>query len=674
MTLEQIREIAIDSSVSYFDYLDKNEKGIQIVDVFELTYLRQSSRGCIIRLRLSSKLRDLDSITFKLLTNNRTYATDQVNVLEYDSDKNSMLVKIEDADSVTDFMSLKYRDIKVIADLKFLVKRVKDWYEKNGSKIKLPALVSALNGEGSKLNDKSPELKFLAGLEPSENQKQSIRNILNKPFSYVWGAPGTGKTQFVLAYAVLHYIRNGQRVAILAPTNNALEQVLRGVIKMTDTAGIERNKIIRLGSPSKKFAEEFIELCEDAGVVRELGEVERQIQLLNRVIEFKTKNNPVFSGNLNLLLLGDEVQPAQKDLPVDNDQSNNLLDDFINDSMDELPYNLHFLLEEYKNDSVDTLKVKLQSHISSQSKLAHSSTVERLKNVNVIACTLDYYIGNLAKLDVQHIFLDEAGYANMIKALTLFQDDTPVSFLGDHKQLPPVCELNDISIEKEKEFQNVFLWAQSAVYIDTLFSQSRDDILRQYITNTATDAGYISKTMLNVTYRFGANLATILGKYIYLANFSSVNPDGNTKILYINAPKREEAKSRISITEVMTLKNLVSFLRWQNSNDYVILTPYVKQVKLLGKYLPQERNDMKILTVHGSQGREWDTVLLSVVDTHDKWFVDSANNRAKGLNLLNTAVSRAKKQLVIVCDTHYWKAQRGQLLTDLINAGEELTV
>jgi hypothetical protein len=297
-----------------------------------------------------------------------------------------------------------------------------------------------------------------------------------------------------------------------------------------------------------------------------------------------------------------------------------------------------------------------------------------MKNTNVTACTLDYHIGNLTKLDVQHIFLDEAGYANMIKALTLFEHDTPVSFLGDHKQLPPVCELNDFSIEKEKEFQNVFLWAQSAVYIDTLFSQSRDDILRQYITNTATDAGYISKTMLNVTYRFGTNLAAILGKYIYLADFSSVNPDGNTKILYINAPKHEEAKSRISITEVMILKNLVSFLRWQNSNDYVILTPYIKQVKLLGRYLPQERNDMKILTVHGSQGREWDTVLLSVVDTHDKWFVDSANKRAKGLNLLNTAVSRAKKQLVIVCDTHYWKAQRGQLLTDLINAGEELTI
>jgi superfamily I DNA and/or RNA helicase len=52
-----------------------------------------------------------------------------------------------------------------------------------------------------------------------------------------------------------------------------------------------------------------------------------------------------------------------------------------------------------------------------------------------------------------------------------------------------------------------------------------------------------------------------------------------------------------------------------NKMDFVILTPYKKQIRLLNNYLPQERNDLKILTVHGSQGREWETVILSVVDT-----------------------------------------------------------
>ena len=93
---------------------------------------------------------------------------------------------------------------------------------------------------------------------------------------------------------------------------------------------------------------------------------------------------------------------------------------------------------------------------------------------------------------------------------------------------------------------------------------------------------------------------------------------------------------------------------------------------MLGQHLPLERNELKILTVHGSQGREWDTVILSVVDTNDKWFVDSMLPKSKGLNLINTAVSRAKNQLILVCDTDYWFNQNGQLITDLLKSGTAL--
>lgn len=40
-------------------------------------------------------------------------------------------------------------------------------------------------------------------------------------------------------------------------------------------------------------------------------------------------------------------------------------------------------------------------------------------------------------------------------------------------------------------------------------------------------------------------------------------------------------------------------------------------------------------------------MIFSVVDTDDKWFTDSTNIQSGGLNIINTAVSRAKKQLVI---------------------------
>ena len=73
-----------------------------------------------------------------------------------------------------------------------------------------------------------------------------------------------------------------------------------------------------------------------------------------------------------------------------------------------------------------------------------------------------------------------------------------------------------------------------------------------------------------------------------------------------------------------------------------------------------------LATVHGSQGREWKTVILSVVDTSDKFFTDTRNPRSNGLNLINTAVSRAREELIIVCDYHYWIRQKGQLICKLL--------
>ena len=588
MLAKEIREIAINSAEVYYKYLKDNDKGLQIIDVFEIKPFKVGK--CLqLNLRLSAKIVDKESIFIHLRTNDKKYCLISTNIeieeegsaefqaeetneeealrlLSYDEDRNTLVVEVKE-EHIKEFTGLKNKDISVISDLRFLVDRVRKWYEKNGAKIALPTNVSILK---KTTND----IEYLEGLEPSENQKQSLHNIFNQPFTYIWGAPGTGKTQFVLAYAVLHYIRNGHRVGILAPTNNALDQVLRGLIKMTDKAGIPRHVIVRMGIPSRTFAEEFPEVCPH---------------------------------------LKKDEKPSEED-------------------------------------------------------------VELQENIQLIACTLDKYDSEYKdkKMNVQHIFLDEAGYANMIKAGMLFNHKVPITLLGDHAQLPPVCELNDFSIEKEKEFENMFLWAQSSIYFETLFDLSKEEVRHQYLKNITPTLKHVSKTSLNRTYRFGENLARVLGYHVYSLDFSSGNRDSVTKISFIHAPKQEEYRSRESITEVIAIKRLTAILKMKGISDYAILTPYKKQVKLLGLHLPNERNELKIMTVHGSQGREWDTVIVSVADTSDKWFVDSLNLASRGLNLVNTAVSRARKELLIVCDTTYWKRQTGQLISDLIRIGEEV--
>jgi len=795
VTTEEIRKIAIDSSKSYYEYLDENNKGIQEIDIFDLEYLH--GKYPVIKLRLSAKLFDIEAVFFKNLRNNKQYDITDIKIIEYDNDKNILLIKPSE-NVFSDFEGLHKNDLKVISDLKFLVDRVKVWYEKNGSQLSLPTKIS-------KYSKDFQNIEFFPdkNLQPSENQKKSLENIFTSPFSYVWGAPGTGKTQFVLAYAVLHYMRKGDTIAILAPTNNAIEQVLKGILKITDKAAIDRKQIIRLGSPSKKFAEEFPEVCEEKGVQKNLAEVDKQIDILERMLDFQNqqqiidKLNGLTSEFDNLNKLSNKIRikknilietnkefkkkeiyiklltenlhrqnkqlekmvakknsishkiikifnskptytereiteirqnliGTKKDLEYTKyelseinkkkiNQENNIsktkkiifekitslkdqksglsevtviLSNLSMENINEIKKKVNLLISkkkekleidghlfsEYKHIEWSRIKSELENHQSARAKLAVSSTDERLKSVNIIACTLDGYIGRYteSKLNVDHIFLDEAGYANVIKALTLFNHSVPISFLGDHKQLPPVCEINDSSIEKENKFFNMFLWAQSAIFIDTLFSNTQDLCRIQYLKNSEFNPISICKTSLNSTYRFGNNLATILSKYVYVNDFNSNNPDGETQILYINAKKTDSLRSRISINEVSEIEKLVHNLKKDGIKDFVILTPYKNQIKLLNNSLPQERNNLKILTVHGSQGKEWDTVILSVVDTSDKWFVDSTIPVSKGLNLVNTAVSRAKKNLIIICDTSYWKGQKGQLVSELINCGKEI--
>ena len=72
------------------------------------------------------------------------------------------------------------------------------------------------------------------------------------------------------------------------------------------------------------------------------------------------------------------------------------------------------------------------------------------------------------------------------------------------------------------------------------------------------------------------------------------------------------------------------------------------------------------MTVHKSQGREWDTVILSVVDTTNFYFTNTNKDNTNGKQVMNTAVSRARKRLVVVCDKAVWEKQTDQLIHDLI--------
>ena len=217
------------------------------------------------------------------------------------------------------------------------------------------------------------------------------------------------------------------------------------------------------------------------------------------------------------------------------------------------------------------------------------------------------------------------------------------------------------------ENKSVVLYSLSAVYIERI-EDSVDDLFELYYNaEKEPDFNYTAFAELNHSFRFGESLAEILANEVYSSRFKG-SDEHPTKLFYIDSTKTDAPKARTSKAEAENIKILVAEITDIDLSDPGILAPYKNQIKLLKKTLP----DYEILTVHQSQGREWNTVVLSVVDTTNKWFTNSLLKKSNGKNVINTAVSRAKENLILVCDYDYWITQRKQLIGQILSVSEEI--
>ena len=252
---------------NYYRYLEQSGKGREIITVNRIERVDRAYH-----IFLSKNPFSTDAVTF--LIEGTEYSQKQLLIYEHDRDRRVIFVRV--VEGYTDpFHNLMANHIQVVADLKFLVRRVQEWYERNPDSLRFPC--------------PPPLFHFKDFIQPdlSADQQVAVRNALTYAPSYIWGAPGTGKTRYVLSECLLQYCHAGQQVVVLAPTNNAIEQVLYGALEKLSTYGIPLTDVIRLGTPSMKFAEKYGEICEVQGVEKRLGELTGQIRFLQSILDHR---------------------------------------------------------------------------------------------------------------------------------------------------------------------------------------------------------------------------------------------------------------------------------------------------------------------------------------------------------------------------------------------------
>lgn len=787
----------ITGSFRYYEYLQKTGKGREVVTVYSIV----EKRG-LFELRLTKRLFDPNLIEFRVY--NQVFTIEQLRIYGYDKQNN--ILTVFPADEYKDVLDgVPAEAVTVESDLSFLVKRVGNWYSTKAEEGWYPAFQNKMKFTAEILTSDS---KYV----PSAEQEAAMRMAMSEPLSYVWGAPGTGKTQYVLARCIVNYIRADRLVVVSAPTNFALEQVLFGVMKVLDAEKISTDKVLRLGAPSIKFRDMYPKSCELGGVAQEIIELtDRKTKLIadlhkiglyqklkerheyglnakeqladihseyklieeekNEIIRsINDKRNEIRSiqiakaksgmerdavekriNRLSLekrkikysfskfvgsqyskdvdrrfdtaILESDrisvDIQEYEKQIDEQEKELNRLfvksedrckeyalisllkktvlfseklydavanvtyanlyavileVERIVNDGNAELEKRLKEYAE-YETISANDIESELDNINTRIAELEELKTENRLDEVNVIAATADAFISRYDLFvsekilyRLSHVFIDEAGYLCLAKGIPFFSLDVPVTLLGDHMQIPPVCELT-IDKMKEDYYKPALYWTIPIIYCVNLEQHTIDSLYDCFTENTLPIFKNYPKAELNITYRFGKNLASILAKNIYSENFVSASENDVTEIFVLDAPKMRESEKRTNHAEA---KAIYEFLTASRFEDVIVMTPYKNQRVLLTDTLPKEEfaSQNKIITVHASQGQEWETVVFSATDTTDMWFTDSLDPKRGGKAVLNTALSRAKKRLVIACDKNFWEGQAKQLLGQIVNCAD----
>lgn len=295
----------------------------------------------------------------------------------------------------------------------------------------------------------------------------------------------------------------------------------------------------------------------------------------------------------------------------------------------------------------------------------------------VLGMTLDGFMGLTLQmgLSVDRVFIDEAPYAPIAKVLPLLSLHCPIAMLGDHFQLPPVCECkNDETVRA--------YWAKPSIFVESAFELGEN----WHDLNRLEEPQFhlIQQRVLSASYRFGESLASLLDRHIYGdIGLTGLAADA-TYIQCIDCePRNRQGRlRRQNHAEADAILDQVQ--EWWESRQLesnlptlAILTPYKHQATLIRRQLRERFQDTSILAqvdvlnTHQAQGREWDWVFFSVTDTDNlkmngPYFTDST--RSKGKALLNTTIGRTKRKLVVFLDATFWANRpTRQLLTDIVN-------
>lgn len=268
---------------------------------------------------------------------------------------------------------------------------------------------------------------------------------------------------------------------------------------------------------------------------------------------------------------------------------------------------------------------------------------EVVKEFPIILSTTFSARNSLHNMAYDYLIMDEASQVSPETGVLALSCAKNAIIVGDNMQLPNVVN------REMKEKLNAIL---NKYDIDKGYDCSSNSFLQSTIKIIPS----IPQTLLREHYRCAPDIIEFCNQKFYGGNLIIMTKNDDDNTLYVKrTSKGNLSRQHTNQREVDVICNEILPSLCYDKNEIGIIAPYRDQVGIIKNAVG---NEIDVATVHKFQGREKDVIILSVVDSQISDFADNPN-------LLNVAISRAKKKLVIVVSGNE-QIRKGNI-TDLLD-------
>ena len=258
--------------------------------------------------------------------------------------------------------------------------------------------------------------------------------------------------------------------------------------------------------------------------------------------------------------------------------------------------------------------------------------------------------GIFADMEYDYVIIDEAAKCNMLDLLIPIISGKKIIFVGDHKQLYPMLDTNQVKEELSQEQINML----------------KEHILFKWLYEERVPKDY--RVMLNRQYRMHPDISEFVSENFYDGQLICEKENDERNVLFWidcnDSCETNVGTSYANLPEAATVVSLAKGLdsKYVKGSTVGIICAYKAQAILIEEMLKNEifeNISIECSTVDAFQGKEKHTIIFDIVRSSKITSFVSDENR------VNVAISRAQETLYIVGKADIVKTKEAGILKEL---------